>query len=432
MICQACGTENRPDRRFCRSCGASLATVCPSCGAPNEPDDRFCGTCGGPLAGAGPATTASAPAPVPTIGYRPAPASVAAAGSVAERRLVTVLFADLVGFTTIAEGRDPEETRELLGRYFDLATDVITRYGGTIEKFIGDAVMAVWGAPVAREDDAERAVRAALDLVDAVRSLGPGIQARAGCLTGEAAVTIGAVNQGMVAGDLVNTAARLQSAAAPGTVLVGESTQRATAAAIAYEAAGDQVLKGKALPVPGFRAVRVVAEVGGRNRSQGLEAPFVGREEELRQLKDLFHATGREARTRLVSIVGPAGIGKSRLSWEFAKYIDGVVETVWWHTGRSPAYGEGISFWALGEMVRSRCGLLEGDDEATTRRKGARDDRPLRARRGRAALDRDWPAGAAGRRRGAARWAPGAVLRVAHVLRAGRGAGHDRARVRGP
>ena len=272
-----------------------------------------------------------------------------------------------MGFTPYASDRDPEEVRETLSRYFDLASDVIGRYGGTVEKFIGDAVMAVWGAPVAREDDAERAVRAGLELVDAVPSLGSSIQARAAILTGEAAVTIGATNQGMVAGDLVNTASRLQSVAPPGAVLAGESTMRAASRAIVFEPIGDQVLKGKASPVAAFRALRVVAEVGGRNRSDTLEAPFVGRQEELRLLKDLFHATGREKRARLVSITGPAGIGKTRLAWEFSKYVDGVVEQVYWHAGRSPAYGEGITFWALGEMVRGRCGLLETEDELTTR-----------------------------------------------------------------
>ncbi|HTC85382.1 MAG TPA: adenylate/guanylate cyclase domain-containing protein, partial [Candidatus Acidoferrum sp.] len=296
---------------------------------------------------------------------------MAPAAAVAERRLVSILFADLVGFTTLAEGRDAEDTRELLSAYFELARDIVGRYGGTVEKFIGDAVMAVWGAPTAHEDDAERAVRAALDLVDAVRTLGPTIQARAGVLTGEAAVTIGATDQGMVAGDLVNTASRLQSVAAPGTVLVGEATQRAASRAIAFEEAGEQSLKGKTAPVPAWRALRVVAEVGGRNRSETLEAPFVGRDDELRQLKDLFHATARDRRARLVSVIGPAGIGKSRLAWEFLKYIDGLADTVWWHDGRSPAYGDGISFWALGEMVRERCQLLETDDEATTRAKVA-------------------------------------------------------------
>ena len=280
----------------------------------------------------------------------------------AERRLVTVLFADLVGFTPFAEERDAEDVRETLSRYFQIASDVIGRYGGTVEKFIGDAVMAVWGAPVAREDDPERAVRAGLELVDAVQTLGTGIQARAGVLTGEAAVTLGATNQGMVAGDIVNTASRLQSVAPPGTVLVGEATQRAASQAIAYEPVGEQTLKGKATPVPAWRAVRVVAETGGRNRAETLEAPFVGRDIELRLLKDLFHATGRERRARLVSVTGVGGIGKSRLAWEFLKYIDGLLENVWWHHGRSPAYGEGITFWALGEMVRGRAGLVETDD----------------------------------------------------------------------
>ena len=359
LVCPSCGTESQSGAKFCPECGTRLNAACPSCGATLTPTAKFCSECGTPLPGA--AVPAATPGAV--AGHATPP--------VAERRLVSVLFADLVGFTTLAEGRDAEETRDLLSRYFDLAREIVDRYGGSIEKFIGDAVMAVWGAPTAQEDDAERSVRAALDLVDAIPSLGSGISARAGVLTGEAAVTIGAVGQGMVAGDLVNTASRLQAVAAPGTVLVGEATQRAASGAIAFEPAGEQALKGKTAPVPAWRALRVVAERGGRRRTETLEAPFVGRDDELRLLRDLFHATGREGRARLVSVTGPAGIGKSRLAWEFLKYVDGLVQQVWWHEGRSPAYGEGISFWALGEMVRRRCGLLETDDEPTTRAKVA-------------------------------------------------------------
>jgi class 3 adenylate cyclase len=285
--------------------------------------------------------------------------------------VVSVLFADLVDFTRLAEGRDPEAVREILSRYFDTAREIVGRYGGTIEKFIGDAVMAVWGAPTSHEDDAERAVRAALDLVGSIRALGGDagvdLRLRAGVLTGEAAVTVGATNQGLVAGDLVNTAARLQAAAVPESVLVGEETRRATAEAIAYEPAGDAVLKGKSAPVAAYRALRVVGKIRGIGRSEALEPPFVGRETEFRLLRELFHATGRDRKARLVSLSGQAGIGKSRLAWEFSKYTDGVVETVWWHHGRCPSYGEGISFWALGEMVRKRAGLAEGDDEAAVR-----------------------------------------------------------------
>ena len=363
MICSHCGTENPDGTKFCKECGTRFGLTCAACGMALLPDAKFCGECG--------TQTSAAQAPAPA---RVAPAAGAAArvsAPVAERRQVSVLFADLVGFTSLVEGNNAEETRELLSRYFDLAREVIGRHGGTIEKFIGDAVMAVWGAPLAREDDAERAVRAGLELVDSLRTLGPSVQARAGVLTGEAAVTLGAVGQGMVAGDLVNTASRLQSVAAPGTVLVGEATQRAASRAIAFEPVGEQALKGKATPVPAWRALRVVAERGGRNRSETLEAPFVGRDDELRQLKDLFHATSRDSRARLLSVIGPAGIGKTRLAWEFLKYLDGLVGTVWFHDGRSPAYGDGISFWALGEMVRRRAGLLETDDEATTRTKVA-------------------------------------------------------------
>ncbi len=214
-VCGSCGRENREGRKFCVGCGLPLAVElkCPSCGAPYEPDESFCGDCGTALAAAHAPAAAAAP-PVET--------------AVAERRLVSVLFADLVGFTTLSESRDPEEVRELLSRYFDTCRRLVGLYGGVVEKFIGDAVMAVWGTPVATEDDAERAVRTALDLVAAVQALGQeagidGLRVRAGVLTGEAAVNTAAVGEGMVAGDLVNTASRVQSVAEPGSVTVGEA-----------------------------------------------------------------------------------------------------------------------------------------------------------------------------------------------------------------
>src|SRR5689334_7412577 len=262
MRCAACGSENEAGRKFCLECGSPLALGCASCGAPNPPQAKFCGECGNALAGNGAPAHAAAPA--------------------AERRLVSVLFADLVGFTTLSESRDSEEVRELLSAYFDRCKRLIERYGGTVEKFIGDAVMAVWGTPVAMEDDAERAVRAALDLLASVSEIDPALKARAGVLTGEAAVTLGAEGQGMVAGDLVNTASRIQSEAEAGTVLVGEATKRATEAAIAYEDAGTHDLKGKAEPMQLYRASRVIAGRAGNLRSSSLEPPFVGRDRELR------------------------------------------------------------------------------------------------------------------------------------------------------
>jgi class 3 adenylate cyclase/tetratricopeptide (TPR) repeat protein len=298
-----------------------------------------------------------------------AAALAAVVAPVAERRLVSVLFADLVGFTTTSEGRDAEETRELLTRYFDSSRRIVERYGGTVEKFIGDAVMAVWGAPVAQEDDVERAVRAALELVDAVPGLDPSLQARAGVLSGEAAVTVGAQGQGMVAGDLVNTASRIQGAAEPGAVLVGESTKRASEAAVAYDDAGEHQLKGKAEPVPLWRALRVVAGAKGVRRSGGLEAPFVGRDRELRLVKELFHDSADEQRAQLALVTGIAGIGKSRLAWEFEKYVDGLAGDAFWHRGRCLSYGEGVAYWALAEMVRMRCRILEDEEPESARAK---------------------------------------------------------------
>jgi class 3 adenylate cyclase/tetratricopeptide (TPR) repeat protein len=367
-MCPSCGAETRPGQKFCADCGAALQRSCPTCGTPYEGSPKFCAECGSALAAANGAAPAAAAA-APQAAQAPDEATENGA-AVAERRLVSVMFADLVGFTSMSEARDAEAVREQLTEYFGVAQEIVGRYGGTVEKFIGDAVMAVWGTPVAHEDDAERAVRAALDLVDAVkglRTLGVELQARAGVLTGDAAVTIGATNQGMVAGDLVNTASRLQAIATAGHVLVGEETYRAASGAIVFEPVGEQELRGKSSPVPAYRAMRVVAKRGGAGRAEQLEAPFLGRDTEMRLVRDLFHATPREKRPRLVSVIGQAGIGKSRLAWEFQKYIDGLTEQIRWHQGRSPAYGDGISYWALGEMVRSRCELLENDDDSTTR-----------------------------------------------------------------
>ena len=186
MVCSNCDTENEAGRKFCKECAARLAVVCPACGAANSADANFCGERATPLA--------TAPSSSAQPGHAPAPTPVA------ERRVVSDLFADLVGFTTLAEGRDAEDTRELLPRYFDLSRDVIGRYGGTVEKFIGDAVMAVWGAPVAHEDDAERAVRAGLELVDVVKGLGPGITARAGVLTESTSMVSSTPSGGTMAG----------------------------------------------------------------------------------------------------------------------------------------------------------------------------------------------------------------------------------------
>ena len=349
MICSVCNTENPANNRFCGHCGNPLTITCSTCGASNEPGTNFCGQCGTSLAGAQIPLS-------PTV--------------TAERRLVTVLFADLTGFTEFSEGRDAEEVRDFQKSYFDQSRRVIQLFGGIIEKFIGDAVMAVWGAETATEDDAERAIRAGFELIDIVAKLSadvgaPDLGLRVGVHTGEAAVGPNDDRMGFVTGDLVNTASRLQSIAEPGTVLVGDSTQQAAHRSIAFEAVGPQSLKGKTLPVAAWQATRVLSERAGRGKAESLEPPFVGRANELRLLKDLLDAVGTESKARLVSLVGEAGIGKSRLVWEFEKYIDGLVDNIYWHEGRSPAYGEGVTFWAISEMIKGRAGIAEGDDVET-------------------------------------------------------------------
>ena len=351
MGCGRCGAPLDEGDLFCGDCGAPVSTGCPTCGEPLTPGKRFCRRCGATLFEAAPASATISPA-VPQ--------------SAAERRMCSVLFCDVVGFTPLSEARDPEAVRELLSGYFGVARMVIGRYGGVVEKFIGDAVMAVWGTPVATEGDAERAVRAALDLVAAVAELGaesglPGLAARAGVVTGEMAVNLRSVDEGMVAGDAVNTASRVQAAAEPGSVLVDLPTQRLTGSAIAFADGGEHTLKGKAQPQRLWRAVRVLSAVGGAQRVDGLEAPLTGRDAELRTIKDLFHAAAERRVPRLVLVSGPAGVGKSRLGWEFEKYADGLKAEVWWHRGRCLSYGEGVAFWALAQIVRQRLGIAEED-----------------------------------------------------------------------
>src|SRR4051794_4774564 len=346
MTCPHCGSPNEPERKFCGDCGGRLARACATCGTANAPSAKFCGECGARL------DAADTP---------PAVAEVTAP----ELRMVSVLFVDLVDYTALSEAREAEDVRELLTRYFDVARTVVDRHGGTVEKFIGDAVMAVWGSPRAHENDAEMAVRAALELVSAVSAFGaeagvPGLEARAGVVTGQAATLT--PDQGLVIGDRVNTAARVQSSARPGAVLVDDVTRQAAAAAIAFEGAGEHTLKGKAEPLRLWRAVRAVAGAGGAGAGEDAKAPFVGRDAELRLLKDLFHGAVDRGSARLVVLTGAPGGGKARPRRGLEHYIDGLADTVLWHSGRSLAYGDGVAYWALAEMVRQRLGISEDSE----------------------------------------------------------------------
>jgi class 3 adenylate cyclase/tetratricopeptide (TPR) repeat protein len=357
MRCPSCGLENGRGRRYCKKCGSALGPLCPRCGAGIEAGDRFCGSCGGALV---------ADVSEPQTARAPTQAS--------ERRLVSVLFVDLVDFTAHSERRDPEDVRQLLSHYFDRSRSLIEQLGGTVEKFIGDALMAVWGSPVAREDDAERAARAALAVVRAVAAFGeevglPELKARAGVVTGLAAVEVGSEGEGMVLGDTVNTASRLQGLAAPSEVLVDDVTRRASEAAIAYEDTGSHPVKGREQPVRAWRALRVLAGRGGVGRHAGLEAPFTSRKHELEHVISTWEATADEGRAGLVCVIGEAGMGKSRLLREFSRYVDDLERVVLWHQGRSLPYGEGVAYWGLAEMIRMRLGVTEEEDPDQARQK---------------------------------------------------------------
>jgi class 3 adenylate cyclase/tetratricopeptide (TPR) repeat protein len=314
---------------------------CPVCGQDNPGGFRFCGACGASLG-------AAAQAPPE------------------ERRLVTVLFCDLVDFTARADQADPEDVGALLRPYHARQRAEIQRLGGTLDKFVGDGVMAVFGAPVAHEDDPERAVRCALGMLTAIAELnqarpGPALAVRIGITTGEALVRLGTDEQTeSVVGDVVNTASRLQGVAPAGAVVVGEVTFRATRRQFDYEELGPVRVKGKAVPVPVWRLL------GARSRT-GIEAlgrpgtPFVGRRAELDLLWGEFERTLAQRSARLVTIVGEPGVGKSRFVAELAATVDARPDLVVWRQGRCLPYGDGITFWALGEIVKAQAGILESD-----------------------------------------------------------------------
>jgi len=283
---------------------------------------------------------------------------------------VTVVFIDLVGFTARAEQLDPEDVRAVLTPYHAHVRDELERRGGTVEKFIGDAVMAVFGAPAAHEDDPERAVRAALEIRDwSVEQ--PELQVRIAVNTGVALVNLGArpaEGEAMVAGDVVNTAARMQSAAPVNGVLVGESTFRATRDAIEYREAPAIDAKGKAEPVQVWEAVEPVARFG-LDLSERAATPLVGRDREVELLRSLLGRVREEQSAQLVTLVGVPGIGKSRLVSELFGMVDADPDLITWRQGRCLPYGESVTFWALGEIVKAEAGILETDAPEEAKRK---------------------------------------------------------------
>ena len=278
---------------------------------------------------------------------------------------MTVVFCDLVGSTARAERLDPEDVSALLSNYHARVREQLERFGGTLEKFIGDAVVALYGAPVAHEDDPERAVRAALAVRDWATDE-PDLHVRIGVNTGEALVALGArprEGEGMASGDVVNTAARLQSAAPVDGILVGEQTFRATERAIAYRVAEPVVAKGKADPVPAWEALEASSRFGV-DVARRSAAPLVGRDREVELLVAALERAVGEQTPQLVTLVGVPGIGKSRLLAELFQAIERDHRLVTWRQGRSLPYGEGVSFWAVGEMVKAQAGVLETDTEA--------------------------------------------------------------------
>jgi class 3 adenylate cyclase len=335
--------------------------TCPSCGKELPGEFPFCPFCAAPLT------------------EEPAPALHE------ERKVVSVLFCDLVGFTAASEAADPEDVRSRIRPYHSRLRQEIERYGGTVEKFIGDAVMAVFGAPVAHEDDAERAVRAGLRILEAIEELNEhyptlSLQVRVGINTGEAVVALGARpehGEGIVTGDVVNTASRLQGAAPVNGIAVSEQTYRRTERVFGYEQLEPVQVKGKAESVALFRPLAARARFG-TDVTRTHATPLVGRELEKPLLIGTFERSAQQRSCQLVTIVGEPGVGKSRLCTELFGYIEDRPGLVRWRQGRCLPYGEGIAYWALGEIVKAECGILESDppEEAETKLERAlpRDD----------------------------------------------------------
>ena len=334
IICPACGFEAPDEFGFCPQCGTSLAE-----------EHRREGQASG------------------------APESALTE----ERKTVTTLICDLVAFTAMSETADPEDVDALLGRYHEAARTAIESHGGTVEKFIGDAVVGVFGVPAAHEDDPERAVRAGLRILTGIENLGLArpdgspLEARVGVNTGEALVRLDVdplSGRGFLTGDAVNVAARLEAAASPMGVVVGELTHDLTERAIEYVQLPAVTAKGKTEPVQAWLARRPLARTG--LRTAGLTTtPFLGRDGELSALHDALREAARTNKGKIILLIGEPGIGKSRLVLEFARSLDERPEMVTWRQGRCLPYGEGITFWALGEILKGHAGILDSDGVAT-------------------------------------------------------------------
>ena len=323
--------------------------ACPVCCSDNPDKARFCNECG---------TSLAAPPPIAE-----------------ERKVVTTLFCDLVSFTALSEAADPEDVDRVLREYFTRATKVIESHGGTPEKFIGDAVVGAFGVPHVHEDDPERAVRAALRMLEAFQGMtcpdGTPLRARCGVNTGEALVRLDvdpASGRGFLAGDAVNTASRLQAAAPPGGVAVGPLAHALTERVIVYEPLPPVVAKGKAEPVLAWRAVAALARRGIDARTGDL-TPLVGREVELSHLTAVFDKAMAAPTFQFTLIVGEPGVGKSRLVRELLNVVDARPEMITWRQGYCPPFGEDITFWALAEIVKGHAGIHDTDQGATVEAK---------------------------------------------------------------
>ncbi|MFP5333005.1 MAG: AAA family ATPase [Acidimicrobiia bacterium] len=344
MTCPECGAAAGDGARFCASCGSAMAPACGACGHALTEGARFCPSCGQP-------TTVS---------------TAAVADADEELKRISVLFCDLVGFTAHTEQSDPEAVRERLTKYHAAVRADVERFGGRVEKLMGDGVFAVFGAPVVHEDDPERAVRAALRIQESLAALNASdpslaLSVRTAVTTGEAILQLSdAPDREGIVGDVVNLASRLQGIAPINSVVVDARTHAALRDIVDFEALDPVEVKGKVGAIPIWRAVAVRSRFGPALDASG-STTFVGREHELNLLIEAFHRAQTQSSAQLVTIVGEPGVGKSRLTHELFNWIDDRPDLVWWRHGRCLPYGEGVTFWALGEIVKAHAGILEAE-----------------------------------------------------------------------
>ena len=370
MQCPKCQVENPDGKKFCRECGSDLILACPKCSSEILPSDKFCGVCRYDLRTAPSTVPDKPPDQKPPDEKKPLPPSDSA------RKYVTVLFSDMSGYTALSEKLDPEEVKEIMGKIFGEISKAIPRYEGVIDKFIGDAVMALFGVPQSHEDDPVRAIKAAREIHEIVSSISPQYEKRIGkplamhtgictglVVTGEMSLEKGTPG---VLGDTINMASRLTSLAKPGEIVISPDTYHQAEGYFTFEPMEPTTVKGKAEPMRPYKVISAKEDPTKTHRLTGLRAELIGRKVEMAQLQEAV-TNLRQGKGSIFSIVGDAGTGKSRLIEEFKASLD--LNTIQWREGHAYAYSQNIPYFPLIDLLRRAWQIHEADNPEQVRKK---------------------------------------------------------------